>query len=132
MISYNCNTLVAVSILSSRLKVGDVLQALNRNVPAIGGDGAEFKRHHLDQIWEHMRRHHNEWHTFALSLKHDNDPRIDRAVQRLRNGCLHEYMFQQDGGITMDTLMMTYESVVDPVRFRAGNMGIEIDDAEYD
>ena len=90
MISYNCNTVVAVSILSSRLNVAEVLKVLIRNVPAIGGDAAEFKGHRLDQMWEHMRRHHNEWHTFALSLKHDDDPRIDREIERLRKGCLHD------------------------------------------
>jgi hypothetical protein len=130
MISYNCNTIVAVAILHSRLKIEDVLHALNRNVPCIGGDGAEFEAHHIDQIWEHMRLYIPEFHAFALSLRDDDDPRIDRGVARLQNGSLHEYMYQQDEGVTFDTLMATYESIVDPARFRARLMGIELDDAD--
>jgi hypothetical protein len=35
---------------------------------------------------------------------------------------LHKYMYQQDEGVTFDALMATYESIVDPARFRAGNI----------
>jgi hypothetical protein len=65
----------------------------------------------------------------VLTLRHDDDPRIDRGVARLQNGSLYEYMYQQDEGVTFNILMATYESIVDPVRFRACNMGIELDDA---
>jgi hypothetical protein len=85
MTSYNCNTLVTVAIFCSRFKIEDVLHALNRNVPCIGGDGAEFRAHHIDQIWEHMRRYEPEFHEFALTLRHDDDPRIDRGIARLQN-----------------------------------------------
>jgi hypothetical protein len=129
MIPYNCNTLVAVSILCSRLQIEDVLVALNRNVPAIGGDGAEFKSHHVDQIWDHMRHHQIEWHTFALTLKHNDDPRIDRGVENLRNGCLHEDLFQWYGGVTFHILMMSYDAIIDPEKWRALNAR---DDTDYD
>ena len=90
MITYNCNTLVAVAILSSRLEIEDVLHALSRNVPCIGGDGAEFEAHHIDQIWEHTRLYIPEFHEFALTLRHDDDLSIDCGVARLQNGSLHK------------------------------------------
>jgi hypothetical protein len=63
-----------------------------------------------------MCRYEPEFHEFALTLRHDDDPRIDRGVARLQNGSLHEYRYQQDEGVTFDTLMLPPEKSSDMSR----------------
>jgi hypothetical protein len=128
----NCNTLVAVSILCRRFLIDkkDVLRGLNRNVPCIGGDGFEFQEHHIDQLREYIRDTQSEWYHFAFTLKFYGDARLGRGVQRLRNGCFHDYMFLPKEGVTFNMLVATYESVVDPVRFRKVYLGIGVEVGE--
>jgi hypothetical protein len=129
----NCNTLVALAILDNQLPDdGEIVWALNRNVPCIGGDGFEFKTHHINQLWEYMRDTQHEWYQFAFGLRFFSDSRLDYGVRSLQNGCLHDYMFPPEEEVTFDTLLAAYESIVDPARYRAVCLGLEVDEAEID
>jgi hypothetical protein len=133
MILYDCNTIVAVALLTSRLPNKDALLALNTNLPCIGDDVTEFDRNHINQIWEHMRLHQPKWYSFALGLNDDEDPRLDRGVERFRNGCLHGSMYGHAGEeVTFDTVMMKFEKIVGPVENQAEDMGVEFDDDDYE
>jgi hypothetical protein len=127
MVSFDCATIVAVSLLSSRLPIEEVLWALNTNVPCIGGDVTEFHQYHVDEIWQYIRSYHPDWFSFAVALPANDDPRIDRGVERLRNGCLHGWRDLYDGDVYYDKLMMTYERIVNPY-----NEDVEYnDESEY-
>jgi hypothetical protein len=101
---------VAVSLTKCQTDKLDQIPSYRR------GMFVEFEAHHIDQIWEHMCRYEPEFHEFALTLRHDDDPRIDRGVARLQNGSLHEYRYQQDEGVTFDTLMLPPEKSSDMSR----------------
>jgi hypothetical protein len=128
MISYDANIIVAVSILSARLPIKDVVRALDKNIPIIGGDVTKFEPHHVDEVWEYMRINQPEWHTFARSLKDCTGAEgllIDRGVENVRNGCLHEWSFCQFGEpLTLADLDCTYCNIIESVRSAALNTRI--------
>jgi hypothetical protein len=122
MTTYNCNTLVAVSLLCSRVeKISTTLFLLNKNVLCIVGYDFEFKSHHIDQAWEYMRCNQPEYYSFALTLKEEYSPRMESVIDRFGRGTLYKLIAPHDEEeVNFETLMRTHRRFVNPALYALG------------
>jgi hypothetical protein len=126
---YDCNTIAAVAIMTTRVPEMELIEALNDNRPCIGSKDYEFTIKDFRDIWDYLRVHQPKWYQFAKGeqerspgLREDPDkpenPEVERASDRLVKGCLHDWMWVAKGGATYENLMDTFKSIVYPEEFR--------------